>query len=123
MATYPGGSLRLEQGDTQDVSEGSLAREMHWANVDSPGCLRGLASAGQQTRQVFCTVDDAELSEHLCQPQPRPARLQPAALPTNQAVRPCLPLSPGLGPKLFGGKWVEALSCFRCWEKQEAGGS
>lgn len=89
MATYPGGSLRLEQGDTQDVSRREPGPENALGgNVDSPqAACRGLASAGQQTRQVFCTVDDEVYPEHLCQPQPRPADrrpLQPAALPTNQ---------------------------------------
>lgn len=68
--------------------EGSLAQRMHWANVDSPPACRGLASAGQQTRQVFCTMDDEVYPEHLCQPQPRPTDRRPCSLqPCPQTKR------------------------------------
>ncbi|KAI4568408.1 hypothetical protein MJT46_008206 [Ovis ammon polii x Ovis aries] len=43
---------------------------------------------GQQTRQVFCTVDDEVYPEHLCQPQPRPADRRPCSLqPCPQTKR------------------------------------
>ncbi|OWK09776.1 hypothetical protein Celaphus_00006016 [Cervus elaphus hippelaphus] len=34
---------------------------------------------GQQTRWVFCTMDDEVYPEHLCQPQPRPADRRPCS--------------------------------------------
>lgn len=79
MATYPGGSLRLDQGDTRDVSRRAPGPEKALGECGLIGCRCGRASAGQQTRWVFCTMDDEVYPEHLCQPQPRPADRRPCS--------------------------------------------
>lgn len=49
---------------------------------------RGLASAGHQSRPVFCTVDNEVSPDHMCQGWPRPADRRPCSLhPCPQTKR------------------------------------
>ncbi|XP_024853900.1 papilin isoform X3 [Bos taurus] len=58
---------------------GALQPGFSWSH-GSWGDCSAECGGGQQTRRVFCTMDNEVYPEHLCQPQSRPADRRPCSL-------------------------------------------